>query len=32
LFKAFMKAAVEHQEMGETVIHSSNGMKKIMTQ
>lgn len=30
LFKAFMKAAVEHQEADEEMIHSSNGVEKVV--
>lgn len=31
LFKAFMKAAVAHQEASEEMIHSSNGREKVIT-
>ena len=30
LFNAFMKAAVAHQEVGQTFIHSSNGKEKVI--
>jgi CTP synthase len=31
LFKAFMKAAVAHQEASEEMIHSNNGREKVIT-
>jgi CTP synthase len=30
LFKAFMKAAVDHQEAGQPTVHSSNGKEKVI--